>query len=260
MQVKKSKITIHLSEEEKNTINNFYDFLDDRTRELYEAEAEHTEFCSTLVHIMEEIMTLYDFWGDILEEKLKHEDEEPWDYIHEMMEKFLFYDYDDNLIPYPNITVGLSVRDWVNEFCKIYDKASALRVLGELSRPAFDFFITNTEFVLLDAKVGYYTYDSWTHEWSRVFSNREKMKFVEELDNKYVFISGAHTVKFLSTPHFIDWKEDFLKQSETFTDVVISSPLSDEAQQFFSQKWGFNLPYEKGTYTYNRSTGEWGKV
>ena len=261
MQVKKSKITISLSEEEKNTFNNFYDFLDDMARELYEAEAEHTEFCSTLTHIMEEIMTLYDFWGDVLEEKLKHEEsEEAWDYIHEMTEKFLFYDYDDNLIPYPTITIGLSVRDWLNEFCKIYDKASALRVLGELSRPTFDFFLVYTEGPLLDAKVGYYTYDSWTHEWSRVFNSKEKIKFIEELNEKYLFTNGLRPIILLSTTNFIDWKEDFFKQSENFTNIVVAKPLSDEAKEFFAKELDFNLPYEQGTYAYNTYTGEWGKV
>lgn len=169
MQVKRSAITINLSKEEKNAINNFYDFLNDMTRQLYKADAKHTEFCTTLTNIMEEIMTLYDFWGDVLEEKLKHEETpESWDYIHEMTDKFLFYGHDGNLIPYPNITVGLSVRDWLNEFSHIYTHASSLRIVGELSRPAFDFFITYTQCPFLCESTGYYVHDTWTREWSKV--------------------------------------------------------------------------------------------
>lgn len=172
MQVKKSKITISLSEEEKNNFNNFYDFLDDMARELYEAEAEHTELCTTITHIMEEIMILYDFWGDVLEEKLKHDEseKESWDYIKEMTEKFLFYDYDDNLMicPCPTVDNGLSVRDWLNEFSHIYTHASSLRIVGELSRPTFDFFITYTQCPFLCESAGYYVHDTWTREWSKV--------------------------------------------------------------------------------------------
>ena len=69
MQVKKGKIIINLNTNEKNTFNNFYDFLDDMTCELYEADAENTEFYATLTNIMKEIMTLYEFWGDIIEEE-----------------------------------------------------------------------------------------------------------------------------------------------------------------------------------------------
>lgn len=69
MKVKRSAITIDLSTDEKKAFDNFYDFLDNMTRELYEAEAEHTKFCITLDNIMKEIMTLYEFWGDILEEE-----------------------------------------------------------------------------------------------------------------------------------------------------------------------------------------------
>lgn len=258
MDIKKSKITINLNEEEKNTFNNFYDFLDDMARELYEAEAEHTELCTTITHIMEEIMTLYDFWGDVLEEKLKHEEsEEAWDYIHEMTEKFLFYDYDDNLIPYPTITVGLSVRDWINEFCKIYNKASKLRVLEELSRPTFDFFLAYTECPLLDATKGYYVHETWTRQWIHIYSNSEKMKFVEELDSKYCFTEGILPITFLSTTNFIEWKEDFLEQSKTFTDLIVMNPLSDKAKEFFSKELDFDIPYKQGTYTYDSETGKW---
>lgn len=261
MQVKKSKITIDLSEEEKKTIDNFYDFLDDITRKLYEAEAEHTKFCNTLVHIMEEIMTLYDFWGDVIEERLKHEEsEESWDYIHEMMEKFLFYDCDDNLIPYPTITVGLTVRDWLNAFYKIHSNAFSLRVFGELSKSAFDFFTTYTQCPLLDTKEGYYVYESYAREWTRVFNNKDKMKFVEELNEKYLFTNGLLPIIFVSTTNYVDWKEDFLIQSEKFTNVVVAKPLSDEARNFFSTRLGFNLPYEQGTYAYNTYSGKWSKV
>lgn len=169
MQVKRSAITINLSEEEKNAINNFYDFLNDMTRQLYKADAKHTEFCTTLTNIMEEIMTLYDFWGDVLEEKLKDEkSEEAWDYIHEIMDKYLFYNRNGSLIPYPTITVGLSVRDWLNEFSHIYTHASSLRIVGELSRPAFDFFTAYTECPFLCESTGYYVHDTWTREWSKV--------------------------------------------------------------------------------------------
>lgn len=164
MQVKKSKITINLCEGEKKIFNNFYDFLDDMTRGLYEAEAEHTEFCTTLVHIMEEIMALYDFWGGTEE------------------------------------------------------------------------------------------------ELNRVFNNREKMKFVEELNTKYLFTNGTSPITFLLTTNFIDWKEDFLKQSEKFTNIVVTSPLTNEAQEFFSQKLGFDIPYEQGTYAYNTYTEKWSKI
>lgn len=159
MQVKRSAITINLSEEEKKTIDNFYDFLDDMTRELYEAEAEHTELCTTITHIMEELMTLYEFWGDILEEEEEPKPEEnltSWDYINEIMEKYLFYDSNGKIIPYPYITIRLTVRDWLNEFHKIYSQASSLRVLEKLSKPALDFFIINTKFSFLDEKVGYH--------------------------------------------------------------------------------------------------------
>lgn len=160
MKVKRSAITIDLSTDEKKTFDNFYDFLDNMTRELYEANAEHTEFCATLDNIMKEIMTLYEFWGDILEE----EEEEPkpeenitsWDYINEIMEKYLFYDSNGKIIPYPYITIRLTVRDWLNEFHKIYTNASSLRVFEKLSKPALDFFIVNTKFPFLDEKVGYH--------------------------------------------------------------------------------------------------------
>lgn len=261
MDIKKSKITINLDEEEKNTFNNFYDFLDDMARELYEAEAEHTELCTTITHIMEEIMTLYDFWGNVLEEKLKDkETPESWDYIHEMTEKFLFYDYDNNLIPYPTTTIGLKVGEWIDEFWRIHNRASSLRIVGELSKPAFDFFITYTEFPLLGSDAGYYIHETWTRQWVRIYSNTEKMKFVEELDSKYCFTESILPITFLSTTNFIEWKEDFLEQSKTFTDLIITNPLSDKAKEFFTKELDFNLPYKQGTYTYDSETGKWSKT
>ncbi|MBQ2175262.1 MAG: hypothetical protein II453_09415, partial [Alphaproteobacteria bacterium] len=166
----------------------------------------------------------------------------------------------DNLIPYPTITIGLKVGEWIDEFWRIHNRASSLRIIGELSKPAFDFFITYTEFPLLGSDKGYYIHDTWTRQWVRIYFNTEKMKFVEELDSKYCFTEGILPITFLSTTNFIEWKEDFLEQSKTFTDLIITNPLSDKAKEFFTKELDFNLPYKQGTYTYDSETGKWSKT
>ena len=265
MDIKKSEITINLSADEKETFSSFYDFLYDLALKLYEADAEHTEFCSTITHIMEDMMYLYDFWGEVKEEELKskpesEESSEPsWNYIKEMMTKFLFYDRDDNLMAYPTIGDDMTVRDWLREFCEIYTNAFSVKILKELTKPAFKFFLVYTEFFLIGESAGYYIYDNLPHEWRRVFTLEEKQKFIKELENKYFFTNDMLPIQFISTTNPIDWKNDFLKQSEKFTEVAITSPLSEDARLFFSQWLEFDLPYKEGMYSYNAKTKEWSK-
>lgn len=262
MEIKKSKIIINLSANEKKTFSNFYDFLDKLTLELYEADAEHTELCSTLTNIMENITYLQEYWGDEKESPLKKvvDVTKHWQYIDELKEKFIFRDCFGKHLEFSNSTN--SIQEWLADFEKnVYNQSCFAKVYEPLSLKACKFFTKDNKFGFLAIKEpGCYHYKGVMKEWELLFS-KDEINYINELRNKYIFYDNNEPLSFPSMVNSVVWRvcfiENVLRKS---TCCKVKEPLSAKAQEFFENQLDWNLPYKQGTYTHYIDTQEWGKL
>lgn len=262
MDIKKSKIIINLSANEKKTFNDFYNFLDNMTRELYEAEAEHTEFCSALTNIMEGLTYLQEFWGEDKKESplekvvevTKH-----WQYIDELEKKFIFVDCWGKRLEFSDSRN--SIQEWLADFEKrVYNQSRSAKVFAPLSLKACKFFTKNGKFGFLAMKEpGWYNYNGAMKEWKLRFS-KDEIDYINELHNKYSFYDKNYAL--LSFPSMINsvvWRVCFTENVlEKSTYCKVTEPLSTEALEFFENELGWCIPHKQGTYTHH--DGTWGRL
>lgn len=263
MDIKKSKIIINLSANEKNTFSNFYNFLDDLTLKLYEADAEHTEFCTILTNVMEDLMYLQEFWGKDKEESplekvvevTKH-----WQYIDELKEKFIFRDCFGKYLEYPNSSN--SIQEWLAEFeKKVYNQSCSAKVYEPLSLKACKFFTKDGKFGFLAIKEpGCYNYNGVMKEWNLLFS-KDEINYINELRNKYTFYNNYEPLFFPSMVNSVVWRVCFVENVlNKSTCCIVKEPLSTKALEFFANELGWPIPHKQGTYTYYADTHEWGRL
>lgn len=263
MKVKRSVITIDLSANEKKTFSNFYDFLDKLTLELYEADAEHTELCSILTNIMEDLTYLQEYWGeDEKESPLEKvvEVTKHWQYIDELKSKFIFRDCFGKHLEFPDSTN--SIQEWLTDFEKnVYNQSRFAKVYEPLSLKACKFFTKDGKFGFLAIKEpGCYDYNGAMKEWKLLFS-KDEINYINELRNKYSFYNNYEPLSFPSMVNSVVWRVCFVENVLRKTTCCrVTEPLSTKAQEFFKNELGWNLPYKQGTYTYYPYMEEWGRL